>query len=127
MPLTLTEAINVHAQWRLRLVRFLDTKGASEALDPTVVATDTACDLGKWIHGEGRTVGGQPEFQNLQRLHAEFHKSAAKVVDLARKGEFDQGFRAVDADSPFQKASLDVITALKRLSRNPTCQSFLQQ
>jgi len=118
MGMTFDDAIQAHAQWRLRLIRYLETQGESESLDPALVGADNRCALGQWIHGEEKAIhGALPEFQELVRLHATFHQKAAGVVNLAKAGQYAQGLQAVDADSEFQKASLEVITAIRRLAR----------
>lgn len=110
-------AVKAHSNWMLRLFGY--AKGSSkEKLDPKTIAKDNVCDLGKWLYGDGQKYAGEPEFSELIKAHAAFHKSAASVVELV-----DQGKRAaaqqilMSSDSDYCQGSSKVIGLLRKMER----------
>lgn len=80
-------AIQVHVQWKQRLLAHIRDPQA-EPLDPDVVGSDRLCELGQWIHGQGEAKYGEhPGFQTLKAMHAEFHACAADVIHAVERGE----------------------------------------
>ncbi len=85
--LNMKEALDAHIAWAHRLEAQLNG-GASEELEVGMVATDNRCTLGQWIHGPGRQMfGDTPEFQELKRIHAEFHLCAGEVLNDIQHGQ----------------------------------------
>lgn len=87
-----TNAIGAHGAWKMKLRVAINT-GSSDA-DPAIVCRDDCCPLGQWLHGPSldATIRGGMPYQVVRRLHAEFHQSAGKVLELAmnnRKAEAD--------------------------------------
>jgi len=107
----LSSAINAHVNWKLRLSRYL--AGEGEALDPRIVGRDDQCELGKWIHGEGRSHAKRPEFAALRTEHATFHRRASEVVQAGMRGE-TLGAQDLLA-GPYSEASRVVVLTIGRL------------
>jgi hypothetical protein len=80
----LNKAITAHSAWKGRLRTAID---GGDVPDPSTVRADNLCDLGKWIHGEGKAHQSLPEFQALKEQHAHFHQAAAHIIDLVKKGD----------------------------------------
>ncbi len=79
------DAIKDHVSLKTRLRVYIAKPDGS--LTPAVVATDDACDLGKWLHHEGRAFAGTGEYQALLTGHAKLHEAAAEIVTRTNHGE----------------------------------------
>lgn len=84
--INLYEEMLEHRSWRKRLHDYLD--GISkETLDPSKISLDHQCELGEWLHSDGKThFGKEPMFVKLLDEHAKFHAHAAQVVEAHRGG-----------------------------------------
>lgn len=107
-------AIQAHAAWKLKLGSYL--RRPDRSIDHNVLCRDDRCELGKWIHGEGRVkYAGLPEFKTLQLEHASFHLAAAEVVRLADRGEATAADTSIGGSSKFATASKAVVVAIVRM------------
>ncbi|WP_082053861.1 chemotaxis protein CheW [Methyloterricola oryzae] len=114
--LLLENAVQAHTRWKTRLRAALD--GAGEKLDPAVVGRDNACDLGKWIHGEGGDqYSDMSAFGELKTAHAKFHRCAAEVVRRNEVGDKKAAEKLLGPDGEFAAASSVTIRAIKRLEK----------
>lgn len=80
------QAIGNHALWMSHLRQaILETPAA---LDVEVIRAEDQCDFGKWLYGSRLSVADRASsvYQEVERLHAEFHQVAAQVVELAASG-----------------------------------------
>jgi len=108
------EALNAHAQWKLRLLTFIN--GASkEPLDPKVVGRDDQCGLGKWIHGEAKVHSALPEYAQLVEIHARFHKAAATVLNSHLSGKTPQAKAMLDPGGAFHEAAMETLIGIRHL------------
>lgn len=113
-PNVVMKAIAAHGQWKQRL-RDAAATGKSE-WKPEIVRTDNACDLGKWIYGEARTaMPGHPAVEEVRKLHADFHREASTILDLALKGKKAEAEAAMALGSNYSKVSTALVNALKKL------------
>lgn len=111
----LKQATTVHQQWKMRLLEFLAGE-SEEKLDPSAVCRDNLCELGRWIHGEGRTeFGGHPVFRSLLESHAKFHSCAGAAVRKALSGDLVSAKAIVDG--PFHEQTIQTVMAINRLRR----------
>ena len=79
------EIISAHVMWKQRLISLLTGK-SEERLDPTTIALDNRCALGKWIYGDGQIMAELPAYEEVRLMHAQFHRLAAEVVKLHQMG-----------------------------------------
>ena len=79
------KAISAHGAWRDRLSAAIAT-GKLETPLPNVKA-DNLCEFGKWLYGEGATLSGSDRYARIKDLHAQFHKAAGDVAELALSGK----------------------------------------
>ena len=95
-------AIGQHAVWMTHLRNAV--LGAYSGMDREYIRADNQCEFGKWLYGSHLSAEQRVSeyFQAVQRLHAEFHQLAARVLDLAASG------RMVEAYSPVSYTHLDV-------------------
>ena len=92
----------------MKLAAYLSNPDGSLADDK--VSDDTACDLGKWIYGEGLAgYGKDSEYLRLKTSHALFHLAAAQVIREVDRGE------EVSA-SLYRRASSDMVSHIVRLA-----------
>jgi len=112
------DAISAHVRWKMRLRDFLAGK-IGEPFDPESLLRDDRCELGEWIHQEGRwAILRDPDFQELKAVHLAFHLHVGEIV---REAESDPrvALFLLDGDS-FLELSMKVITCLQRLKKKCT-------
>lgn len=102
-----------HENWKMRLDAYL--KGASsEQFSAEVICFDDRCDLGQWIHGQGRArLGKYPGFTALLGHHKMFHYAASNVVALAQAGKTKQAHAMLEGQ--FTTFSNEVVASLDML------------
>lgn len=104
------EAIKTHSSWKLKLTSYLRQPDGS--LREVDVASDSGCQLGKWLNGDGRKYAGLPEYRTLREQHARFHRAAASVVKLAHSGGSTSEVTALGSSSEYGVASKSVVSAI---------------
>lgn len=102
-----------HKAWMERLLNYLARPDGS--LSVSIVRSDSNCELGKWLLGEGSRFAGTREFEGLRLEHARFHRLAARVVELAEQGKSADDARVVEALESLNAASGSIIKALAAL------------
>ncbi|HEY7135059.1 MAG TPA: CZB domain-containing protein [Acidimicrobiia bacterium] len=109
-PDEIARAIAAHGSWKLQLV-----DAVRKLWDSVRQAADAeACPFGRWLH---ETVGADAAPGNsadVQGLHAEFHRLASEVVELAVAGRAAEAQTAMSASSRFAAASAALTLALVR-------------
>jgi hypothetical protein len=84
--LDMREALELHNQWTHRLEALIEGT-SSEQPEIGVLASDNQCTLGEWIHGYAkRHFSALAEYQELQRIHSNFHLTAARILNDLRNG-----------------------------------------
>ncbi len=116
MPTFLDRAITAHLSWKARLLAAIENPAK---LDLKVIGADDQCELGKWIHGDGRRYTNNPDYERLVREHAHFHETAASVLRLIRQGKKDLAMMEIDGGE-YSMASQNVITCLSSLKTSKT-------
>ena len=111
--LRLEQAIEVHRKWRDQLKA---AAAAGELLDPPALRRTDCCELGRWLHWQGRKLhGSKPEFVKLMARHNDFHLSASMVADAINEGECTDAEKMFGANSQLAQASMDVEIAIMKL------------
>lgn len=78
------KAITAHSSWKVKLRKII-TEGHS-SISVNDIRADNRCEFGKWI--QGPIIGIDPAAKaEIARLHADFHRAAAKVADAALHGK----------------------------------------
>ena len=109
------KAIDAHVAWKTKLAAYLrkpDGSISASSLEP-----DNLCELGKWLHGEGRALTSLPDYPGLVESHAQFHKAAAAVVRRAEQGQNVTEELLLGSNSEFAKASNAVVMQLVKCKR----------
>ena len=104
------DAIKAHAEWRLKLSRYL--QHPDHSLKPSEVGLDNKCALGQWIYGEGSKHSSLSEFSKLKSEHQRFHKAAAAIIAKADAGSDQTHEIAVGSKSEYDTASTSVVSAI---------------
>lgn len=107
-------AIEAHRKWKDRLSTYINGT-SNEKLDYGAICRDDLCVLGKWIYGTGAPLTGHlPIFHQLKAKHAQFHVSAAQVVEQMQQGNKESA-QNILAEGDFFKNSRDIQTLLSKL------------
>ncbi len=113
--INIMDAINAHVRWKIRLDKCLNGT-SDEVLDPKVICRDDQCVLGKWIHGPAdKYFENDNSLNSLRDDHAEFHRLAARVVELVHANNKEAARNILHGD--YTEASRIVIRDLTELSK----------
>jgi methyl-accepting chemotaxis protein len=104
------DAIKAHTIWKSTLRMYISKPDRS--LNPSDVALDHKCQLGQWLHGDGKKFSSMPEFARLMAEHGRFHKAAADVIRKADAGQQVTEEIALGAHSDYASASTACVQAL---------------
>jgi methyl-accepting chemotaxis protein len=111
----LGSAIAKHAEWK---VKFRSAIGKQEQIDATTLSKDNCCELGKWLHGEGKSKYGK--FASLgvcTQKHAAFHVEAGKVASAINAKKFTEAGAMLDGGTAYARASSDVGVAIMKVRK----------
>ncbi len=113
--MNLDTAIQAHAQWKMKLRSAISR---CETVDAATISADNCCELGRWMHGEGRArLGRSPVFAECLTLHAAFHREAGRVAMAINGRRYDEADAMLASGTPYSEASSAVGAALIRLKR----------
>jgi hypothetical protein len=114
-----------HQNWKLRLLAYLDGS-SNENLSAETICFDDRCDLGQWIHGEGKaSLGRFPGFTALMGHHKMFHYAASNVVALTAVGKHAEARQMLNGQ--FESFSRSVIAELDTLREISTSRRGARQ
>ena len=109
------DAIKAHVAWKIKLTTYI--KKPDRSLNHEVVCKDDNCDLGKWIHNEGKAFANLVEYNQLKKEHARFHKAAADIIKKADAGHGLSEEVAVGMKSEYNEASNNVVSAIMQMKK----------
>jgi len=108
------EAVSAHTHWFIKL-RVAIIEGSSR-FNPDAVRTDTNCDFGKWLYAEfPQEAAGSELFTEIKNLHADFHKQAAHILELAIRGRKDEALMLLEDGAKIRTCSANLIDRLSGL------------
>lgn len=111
----LSQAIQKHAEWKLK---FRNAINGLETLDFASIATDKCCELGKWLHGEGKIKYNElASHADCVTKHAAFHVEAGKVAAAINAKRYSEAEAMLGGGTRYASASSDVAVAITRLKR----------
>ena len=97
-------AIAAHGAWRTRLRQAI-ASGKTD-FDIAKVKQDNQCAFGKWLYEELPAADrNSPRYARVRQLHATFHVEAAKILELAVRGQKAEAEAAMAMRTPFAGAS----------------------
>ena len=103
-------ALSAHAQWK-KLLQDAVSTGQSE-FKVAVVRTDTGCQFGKWLHGLTQDERNSADCGHVMELHAEFHRTAAEILDLGLKGKKEEAMKLLGFGGAYAGISGKLVLAL---------------
>jgi len=91
------KAIAAHAAWKIRLLGAI--RDGKLDVSPATIKMDNQCAFGKWLYASTipPAIINSAHYKKVKEHHAEFHKAAARVAELAvagKKKEAEQLMRA---------------------------------
>lgn len=109
----LAKAIQRHAEWKMK---FLSAMRQHQALDPVIIAKDNYCELGKWLHGEGKAkFGNLDSHAGCVLSHAAFHVEAGKVAQAINAKNYIEAENMLDDGTPYANASDEIVGTIMKL------------
>ncbi|MDO8322150.1 MAG: CZB domain-containing protein [Phenylobacterium sp.] len=111
--MNLDNALAAHADWKVKLrVALAD----HATLDAETLASDCKCQLGLWLHGEGRAAhGASANFKTCVTAHADFHRAAGAIARAINAKDYAAAEQQLDVGTAFATASSAVAVAVRRL------------
>lgn len=101
--MNLDNAVQAHAQWKTKLRSAISKH---EQLDLMTLSRDDRCELGQWLHGEGKaSYGGLTSHADCVHKHVIFHSEVTKVARAVNAGQFDVATDMLNAGTSYAKAS----------------------
>lgn len=111
----LDHAIQKHAEWK---THFRKAITQHETMDTATIGKDNCCELGKWLHGEGKVkLGKLATHSNCLNKHAAFHVEAGKVAEMINKKMFANAEGMLAVGSTYTNASNAVALAITQLKK----------
>jgi hypothetical protein len=105
------KAIGAHGRWKQKLRQAIDT-GESESI-PVRVKMDYNCSFGKWLyHKVDSSVKTSLYYSKAIDLHAEFHKEAGYILELALDGKKEEAYSRIKLGSNFSRISSRLTSTL---------------
>lgn len=106
------KAILAHATWKTRLKEAIES-GKSE-FSPSTVGQDNQCEFGKWLFNDvENAIRATPQYAAIVKKHAEFHKEAGRILQLALSGQKDAALQAMSLSSEYNRLSASLTVELK--------------
>jgi Chemoreceptor zinc-binding domain len=109
----LDQAVRKHSDWK---IKFRSAISKQESMDAETIAKDNCCDLGKWLHNDGkRNFAAGASLSECVTMHAAFHVEAGKVASAINAKKFTTAGTMIDRNSPYARASSAVVRAILKL------------
>ncbi|MBS1873766.1 MAG: CZB domain-containing protein [Acidobacteria bacterium] len=108
------EMILAHASWKQKLQKAISTR---EGVDAVAAGRDDQCSLGKWIHGEGRSLKGNQAYEDLKSKHAKFHSCIPPILVQAKSSPEKALGMVNNFGGDFGKSTVEVVNAISNLRK----------
>lgn len=106
------KAVAAHAAWKDKLMVAIDS-GECEST-PDKVTMDNNCAFGKWLHERiDPAAKSAPQYNKAVNLHAQFHKNAGHILELALAGSKNEARSLMGLNSDFTRNSSQLTRTLK--------------
>ena len=101
--MNLDNAVQTHALWKTKLRSAISKH---EQLDLIALSRDDRCELGQWLHGEGKSsFGGLASHADCVHKHLAFHREVTKIARAVNAQQFDTAEAMLNASTPYAQAS----------------------
>jgi methyl-accepting chemotaxis protein len=106
------EAVAAHTKWKARLIDYI--KGSSkEKLEVDKVSRDDLCPLGNWLYGTAKAYAKLPEYTDLLKHHAAFHKGVGDIVQCVHDHKKEEAMNKLGGD--FFQYSTKTVKSIRSL------------
>ncbi len=113
--MNLDNAVETHAQWKTKLRSAISKH---EQLDVASLSRDDCCELGIWLHGEGKQKYGRlAAHGDCVHKHLKFHHEVTKVAQTVNAKNFSLAESMLGAGSEYAKASSALGVSFLRLRK----------
>ncbi|MDT8990305.1 CZB domain-containing protein [Curvibacter sp. APW13] len=113
--MNLDNAAAAHALWKTKLRAAI---AKHEQLDVVTLSRDDCCELGQWLHGEGKSSYGRlAAHGDCMHKHLTFHSEVTKVAKVVNAGRYDEAERMLGMGSGFAQASSALSVAFLKLRK----------
>jgi len=106
----INKALLAHGAWKQRLATAI-ANGKSD-YQVAQVQVDNHCEFGKWLYSLPSAMQASPQFHNIKQLHADFHKEAARILDMALKGKKSEAEKELASGGKYGMRSGQLALAL---------------
>lgn len=111
----LNNAAQTHAQWKVKLRAAIAKR---EQMDIATLSRDDCCELGQWLHGEGRAQFGRlVSHTDCVKKHVVFHAEVAKVAMAVNAARYQAAETMLGAGTPYAQASSAMAVAFMNLRK----------
>ncbi|MBP9864648.1 CZB domain-containing protein [Patescibacteria group bacterium] len=105
------KAIGRHGMWKSELRTAIDT--GQSTFDPKVVRMDNQCEFGKWLLQDiDHDMKKSETYKTIVGYHADFHKEAARILEMALNGDRVQAEEEMNLGSKFSAMSAALTTSM---------------
>ena len=116
--MNLTQAISKHIEWK---VKFMSIILKHESIDTEIISKDNCCELGKWLHEDGKAqFGNLASYAICLDKHAAFHLEAGKIAAKINEKKFNDAEAMLNAGQPYTTSSNNLNLAIKNLEMEST-------
>lgn len=114
--MNLDTAVQTHAQWKTKLRSAISKR---EQLDLVTLSRDDCCELGQWLHGEGRArYSALGAHADCVHKHVVFHSEVTKIARAVNAQQFAQAESMLDAGTAYAKASSALSVSFLQLRKD---------
>jgi hypothetical protein len=99
----ITKFIGQHGIWKSRLRQAIDSGKNSH--DIGSVRRDDQCEFGKWLKELPPQDRTSQHYRSVSSLHSEFHREAARVLELVAAGKKAEAEKALGSGGSYAAAS----------------------
>jgi hypothetical protein len=106
------QAIAAHDYWKAYLRNAIKTGQIDTPVE--TIRSDNQCVFGKWLDGSMSTPmeKASHHYKTVKERHAEFHKTAARVVELVLAGKKSDAERMMSLGGEYAKISAELTLAM---------------
>lgn len=114
------KAIGAHGMWKTRLKTAIDSGQIDTPVE--TIKKDNQCAFGKWLYGSTLTASDKTSehYRQILDLHAEFHRIAGQVVELALQGKRKEAEQMMSLNGAYSSISAKLTKAMidwKKISK----------
>lgn len=103
-----------HDYWKAYLKNAVETGQIDTPVE--TIRSDDQCVFGKWLNGSMLTPMEKSShyYKTVKELHAEFHKTAARVVELVLAGKKSDAAKMLSLGGEYAKISAELTLAMMK-------------